>query len=129
MVSCCADKLVIHSADSSNELSDLHITQSLASEVRCTLQWSQSGHRHVFVSYSQEDIKRATKENLKWKKFPTYRNQYLAYKSYSSFKPTWILLKILCVSSNDTLTKMKNLDASTKTGSQLGIKQTLVILK
>ena len=40
-------------------------------EVRCILQWSLSGHQHVCISYSQEDTKRATKENLKSKKFST----------------------------------------------------------
>ena len=57
--------------ESSNKLSDLHTTQTQASEVRCTLQWSLSAHQHVCMSYSQEDITETAKENLKWNKFPT----------------------------------------------------------
>ena len=32
---------------------------------------SKSDLQNACISYSLEDIKRATKENLKWKKFPT----------------------------------------------------------
>ena len=39
--------------------------------VRCTLQWSLSGHQHVCKSDSQEAITEAFKENLKWKTFTT----------------------------------------------------------
>ena len=58
-----------HSAASSNELLDLHTTQTQASKVRWGARFS--GHQHVCISFPWEHIKRATKENLKWKKFPT----------------------------------------------------------
>ena len=49
-------KKVRHSADSQNELPGIHTTQTEL--VRCTLQWSLSGHQHVCISsYSQEGIK------------------------------------------------------------------------
>ena len=85
-----------HSADSSIKLSDLHTTQTPAGEVICTLQWSLSGRQHVCISNSQEDITQTTKENLKWKKFPT--SAILVLLTPFKFRPTWIFLKILYVS-------------------------------
>ena len=37
--------------------------------VRCTLHWSLSGHQHVCISYSQEDIIRQLKKTLNERRF------------------------------------------------------------
>ena len=48
---------------SSNDVPDFHTTQTMKwSEVRCTRQWSLSGHQHVCIIYSKEDIKRQLKK-------------------------------------------------------------------
>ena len=64
--------------------------------MRCTLEWSPSGHQYVCISYSQLDIRRQLKKTMNRRCFQLH--QYLSYKSYSSFKPTCIFLKISCMS-------------------------------
>ena len=64
---------VHHSAVSSNELLDLHTTQTQSSKVswgaRFSGHWVVTSMFSVCISYSQEDITQTTEENLKWKKF------------------------------------------------------------
>ena len=60
---------LIHSASSSD---DLHTTQILESDLHGSMitQWLR-GDQHVCKSYSQEDIKETTEENLEWKTIQT----------------------------------------------------------
>ena len=46
-------------------------------EVKCTLQWSLSGHQHVCISYSQEHIKRQLKKTSNRRS--SQLTQYLSY--------------------------------------------------
>ena len=104
-------------------------------QVRCTLQWLLSGHQHVFISYSQDYIKRQLKKTLNRRS--SQLNQYLPYNPHSSFKPIWIFFRRFCVCpSNDTFDKYIYVyiciyiyiywywGRTAKTGSLLGIKQT-----
>ena len=52
-------------------------------QVRCTFQWSLSGHQHVCRSYTQENIKGQLKKT--WNERCFQLNQYLSYKPHSSF--------------------------------------------
>ena len=59
---CYAIWFLWHSTDSSIKLSDLHTTQTPASDVRWAARFS--GHQHVCISNSQDDITQATKQRV-----------------------------------------------------------------
>ena len=76
--------------------------------MRCTLEWSPSGHQYVCISYSQLDIRRQLKKTLNRRCSQLYR--YLSYKSHSSFKPTCIFFEdFVCVLQMILLKKKKSM--------------------
>ena len=81
---------IMHSSDSSNELSDLLTTQTQASEVGCGARFN--GHRVANSMFAYVTPKRTSNRELKktskWKKFPN--ESILPYKLHSSFEPTGI---------------------------------------
>ena len=88
---------IMHSADSPNELSDLHTTQTQASEVGWCARFNC--HRVATSRFAYVTPRRTSNRELK--KTSNGRssqfNQYLPLKPHSCFKPTWFFLKIWCV--------------------------------
>ena len=122
---------VLHSADSSNELPDLHTTQTRASEVHASVvtEWPLVClHKLILRGH-----KRATEETLKWKTFSN-RSIFLLQvpfelKTYMDF-----FQDLVFVFQNDIFDLNKKnrycyWGTTAKTRSILGITQTWVILK
>ena len=109
----CSPWLLIHSVASSNELLDLHTTQTQASEVRRGACFS--GHWMTTSIFAEVTPKSTSQRQLQ--KISNGRssqlNQYLSYEPHANFKPTWIFFKILCVSFEWYFSQKKNLDVGT----------------
>ena len=68
-------------------------------QVRCTLQWLLSGHQHVFISYSQDYIKRQLKKTSNRRS--SQLNQYLPYNPPLRYRPYEVTIPLGWASEGD----------------------------